>query len=336
MGDGTVRAHQEEQVEVSCESCHGPAEARSENAWREVDEPITHDLLRLRAERRPSDERVRLGRRGTPLWNLRPTPAGWTLVTKLEGKRIRVSPTPSDADHRMNGHAHLSCSACHAAAAPTCSSCHTRLDPGRKQWDFSAASQTAGAWIEESESFGFAPPTLGVRADGTIVPAIPGMILDIDRGQGAAGISTHRLFAPIEPHTTGKKARSCESCHLSPAAIGLGTGRLDLAGKTPTFIPEEIAVNDPSLAADGWTRLFPEKPGVGTRTGFRSLDAAQQRRVLAVGFCLACHPKATDAIWRDFDQALVQLSRKARCPLSGPRGPAWITDLKTQPTRTAR
>ncbi len=59
------------------------------------------------------------------------------------------------------------------------------------------------------------------------------------------------------------------------------------------FLPLTPSAGDPSLAADAWTNLFPETPGIGTRTGFRSLDATEQRRVLAVGLCLPCHPKAT-------------------------------------------
>jgi hypothetical protein len=311
MGDGTIRAHKEEQVEVTCEACHGPAAAEAN--WESVEDPITRDLLRLRGEKRPSQERVRLGRRGTPLWNLRPSGSVWMLTTKIEGRKLPVKPTPSDANHRMKGHARLSCSACHAASAPTCSTCHTRFDPGKKQWDFAAAKETPGAWIERSEGFGFEPPVLGVRADGTIVPAVPGMILDIAASENRNAASGHRLFAPLEPHTTGKRARTCESCHRSPKALGLGTGTLNLESRVPVFTPLTSSAEDSSLAGDAWTKLFAQTPGLGTRTGFRSLDAAEQLRVLTVGACLPCHPKATDAIWRDFPSSLARLPA-SRCP----------------------
>lgn len=318
MGDGTIRAHKEEQVEVTCEACHGPAAA--EATWGGVEDPITRDLLRLRGESRPPQERVRLGRRGTPIWNLRPSAAGWTLATKVAPRALPVKPTPSDANHRMNGHSRLSCSACHAASAPTCSTCHTRFDPGKKQWDFGAGRETPGGWIEASEGFGFGPPALGVRADGTIVPAVPGMILDIAPPGGPS--SAHRLFAPLEPHTTGKRARTCESCHRSSVALGLGSGALDLDGENPTFTPLESTSADPSLAADGWTSLLPAAPGKGTREGFRSFDATEQRRVLAVGTCLHCHAKASDPVWRDFKHSVARLSTKSRCPF-GEIAPAW-------------
>jgi len=312
MGDGIARTHKEEQVEVSCETCHGPAAAAGETTWRRVEDTITRDLLRPRGESRSDDERVRVGRRGTPLWNLRPSASGWMLTTKIEGRKLPVKATPSDANHRMKGHARLSCSSCHSAWAPTCASCHMSFNPAAKQWDFAAAKETPGSWIERSEGFGFEPPALGVRADGTIVPAVPGMILDMAASRNGNSVSTRRLLAPLEPHTTGMRARTCESCHRSAKALGLGTGTLHLEGKEPLFLPLSPSDGDPSLAADAWTNLFPETPGIGTRTGFRSLDATEQRRVLTVGACLACHAKATDAIWRDFQTSLARRSR-SRC-----------------------
>jgi hypothetical protein len=197
----------------------------------------------------PAEARVRLGRRGTPVWNLLRdssssslslSSSGWTLVRKLDGKILPVKQTPRDADHTRKGHERLTCSACHAAWAPTCTTCHTRLDREGRQWDFAAAKETEGAWIETSEGYSWAPPLLGVRADGRIVPAVPGMILEIDASAAAGKRSARRLLSPLEPHTTGRKARTCESCHRAPPA--------------PAF-------------------------EAGTRTGFRGLDASEQRRV---------------------------------------------------------
>ncbi len=280
MGDGTGRSHKEEQVEITCEACHGGPAGSGETTWRSVDDPITRDLLRQRRDDRPPDEAVRLGWRGTPVWNLRPSPSGWALVTKLDGKTLPVKATPADASHRMKGHARLSCSACHAAFAPSCSTCHMRFEAGKKQWDFGAGKETPGAWIESSEGFAFSPPALAVRADRTIVPAVPGMILDIEPSGREGSGANRRLFAPLEPHNTGKKARTCESCHLSSTALGLGTGTLDLDGQSPSFLPRESARSDPSLAEDGWTSLVAARPAPGTRIGFRSLDAAELRREL--------------------------------------------------------
>lgn len=323
MGDGTARVHEEEQVEIACQSCHAPM-TEHEETWAGVDDAVTRDLLRLRGAERPSEEPVRRGRRGTPLWNLRPSGSGWLLTTKVEGKAIPVKATPFDANHRMRGHERLSCGACHAAWAPTCATCHTRFDPSRPQWDFAAAAETPGAWLETSEGFAFAPPALGVRSDREIVPVIPGMILDVRHGGGDTPVLRRRLFAPIEPHTTGKPARTCSGCHRSPAALGLGSGRLDLEGNQPAFSPSSPSAEDPALASDGWTALFPERPAIGTRTGLRSLDSSEQRRILTAGVCLPCHAKPTDRIWRDFRASLTRLPQERRCPYST-RVARWLS-----------
>ncbi len=248
MGDGTRPAHKEQQVEITCEACHGPAGPDGEAAWREGTDPVTRDLLRTRKESRPEDERVRLGRRGTPVWNLRPSPGGkgWVLLRKSDGKPVAVKPTPRDRNHGLKGHERLSCSACHAAWAPLCTTCHTALDPAGKQWDFSASAETAGRWTEKSEGFGAGRPALGVRGDGAIVPAIPGMLMSVLPAGG--GERTVRLYAPIEPHSTGSRARSCASCHSREAARSI-------AGELP------------------WE---------GTRTGFRPLSAGEIRKVSSV------------------------------------------------------
>lgn len=285
MGDGTARTHQEEQVEITCEACHGPVRAGGEIPWQMVKDEVSkeirkreiekegirnEDFLRRGGEGSPPDgparlERTeasdhalskkslfatsseaptRLGRRGTPILNLlsKSFSSSWVLIRKLDGVVLPVKQTPRDANHARKGHERLSCSSCHAAWAPRCDTCHTSFDAARTQWDFAAGKATAGAWTERSEGFSWGPPLLGVRSDGKIVPAAPGMILDIDATVAGGGKTSRRLLAPMEPHATGKKARTCESCHRAPAA--------------PDF-------------------------EAGTRTGFRGLDAAERKRVAA-------------------------------------------------------
>lgn len=309
MGDGTRHAHAADQVEVRCESCHGPV--TDGTTWRESEDPLTRDLLRQRREKRPAGEPVRLGARGTPLWNLRPATAAtapgqdpsrapWTLVGKLDARLRAVTATPRDANHELRGHERLTCDACHAAWAPTCTTCHTSYDPGGTQWDFSSAREAKGAWKERSEGFGWGPPALGVTAEGRIVPAVPGMVMDLDARAAGGPSSSHRLYAPLSPHSTGRKARTCASCHRSAFALGLGTGTLDGDRGEPSFVPAFAAPGEPALARDGWTTLDAARPGRGTRIGFRTLDAREIARVLLAGRCVPCHEKADDPVWRDF------------------------------------
>ncbi len=341
MGDGRAWEHEEEQVEVTCEACHGPVreggegregrEAREarvareagverETTWGAVKDPISRDLLRQRGVTRPAGERVRLGRRGTPLWNLRPTGSGWGTLRKGQGVALETKQTPADANHLLRGHERLTCSACHAAWAPTCTSCHTRFYAAGKQWDFAKAAESPGRWVESSRGYAASPPALAVRADGRIAPAIPGMVLELDATVAGGPNVSRRLFASLDPHSTGKKARDCAGCHLSSWALGLGTGTLSLSGRDPAFQPATPAPEDPGMAVDAWTRLDAEKPGSGTRAGLRSLDRSELQMTLAVGACLPCHGKAADRVYRDFATSKARLARGGtRCTFRAPR-----------------
>ena len=249
MGDGIGRTHKEDQVEITCEACHGPVRAGGEVAWREVTDQISIEIRRRedlpgkgkRGEGSPPDAPMRLGSRGAPILDLLRKSSSlsfsWVLLRKLDGVELPVKQTPRDRNHTLRGHERLTCS---AAWVPTCDSCHTSFDPSRRQWDFAAGKETAGAWVERSEGFSWAPPLLGVRGDGKVVPAQYGMVLTIDATAAGGSKTSRRLIAPAEPHTTGRKARTCESCHRAASA------------------PEFEA---------------------GTRTGFRGLNAAERRRV---------------------------------------------------------
>jgi len=331
MGDGAVYRHEEQATEVRCESCHGSARPDADNGpgpttWGAVSDAITLDLVRQRGETRAPDEPVRTGLRGTPLWNVRPqTDGSWSLVGKLDGRARAIRATPADADHTRPGHERLTCASCHDAWAPRCTTCHTRFDPDGTQWDFAAAKETAGRWHETNEGMSMAPPTLGVDAAGRIVPTMPGMIGTIESATAPASARSLRLHAAIVPHTTQREARSCSSCHADAIALGLGAGDLDLSGDAVRFTPAHPAPNDPALARDRWVDLFPATPGATTRVGGRSLDADEQRRVLTVGACLACHAPA-GRLWSttSFAAELDRLARGAATMCSGRVAP-WMT-----------
>ncbi|MBW2456238.1 MAG: hypothetical protein JRI68_17090 [Deltaproteobacteria bacterium] len=323
MGDGTSYAHKEDQVEITCESCHGPHGDRP-RSWSSLSDDITRDLLRLRSQPAVPRDPMRVGRRGTPLWNLQQIdrePTGQQLVAKGSGQSHPVTQTPDDPNHELKGHERLTCTACHSRWAPQCSSCHTHYEPGGERWDFGKAAQTPGTWVESADRYDWGEPVLAVRADGRIAPAIPGMILTVQTEPTGKPVR-RRLFATIDPHTTRPQARSCASCHRSAAALGWGTGTLQLAqrldGPATRFEPAVADPEEPARAVDGWTAPFPAQPGLGTRQGMRSLSAPEQRAVLTVGRCLPCHEQSSDGIYADFTTALFELRQgSSSCP-AGP------------------
>ncbi|MFQ5537781.1 MAG: hypothetical protein ACE5GJ_10045 [Gemmatimonadota bacterium] len=229
MGDSASYAHQEEAVEITCELCHGPVPYGAERTWFDVWDPVTQALLRLRNASRFDTEAVRVTKRGTPVWNLRPgrgASAGtWVLERKRDpGVVLPVTPTPEDVTHRVWGHERVSCAACHAAAAPTCPTCHTSFDATGEQWDFGAGGMRPGMWVETSRGVGFAPPRMAVGGDGRIRPAIPGMTAELD-ARAAGGPRRHvQLFSVLDPHNTRRAARECASCHGDPGVFMEGSG----------------------------------------------------------------------------------------------------------------
>ena len=305
------------------------AQPQQETTWAVARDPISSDIIRLRGVEREPGARVRVGRRGTPVWNLvRNGESAWQLVGKTDGKVWKVRQTPPDRDHRMKGHERLSCSACHARWTPTCTTCHTSYDPKGKQWDFAAGAVTPGDWRETNDGMAYGPPTLGVDSQDRIIPATPGMIFTLSATAAGGPLLHRRLFAPIHPHTTGKKARGCPTCHGSPTALGFGEGELKLDSSGPRFTPTRPDPNHAGRGTDGWVGLFDERPGRGTRRKARSLDAAEQRRVLRVGACLSCHPRSSDAIYADFRRALNKLDEpSSACPT---KTSAW---MRSEPRR---
>ena len=247
MGDGKAHAHQEDAVELRCESCHGPAGAANEATWADVQDPSSVAMLARRRATRLPGERVRRGVRGTPLWNLRSDGGGvWRLLRKADSAPIVVPQTPTDTNHARAGHERLTCGACHSAWTPLCPECHTSFEPDGEQWDFGAAAARPGRWVEAPASFGWGEPPLGVTADGWIVPVVPGMHATIEVDPETGRSVRRRLFARAAPHTTSRLGRTCVSCHRA---------RQD------------------GLA---WA---PDLPGQGTRVGLRPLTAQERERI---------------------------------------------------------
>ena len=313
MGDAARYNHKEDQVEVACESCHGPVDGRLESPWGVAEDAVSRRILSARGLPLRLAEPVRTGLRGTPLWNVFQVDEGWFLRGKVDDRIQAIGQTPADADHTMPGHLRLSCTACHSTAAPTCPTCHTGFAPEKVQWSFALGRPTLGAWTEENQGQGWAEPTLAVFRE-KVVSAVPGMLMSLDSSDGAH-VDT-QLFAPLDPHATTRRSRTCVSCHRSANALGLGPGRLVLGLSGPDFRLDADAHK--GVVAGVWTQLGAQKPGSCTREDCRSLNSEEQARVLKVGLCIDCHTAATDALYSDFSAALERLEQGTSCALPSP------------------
>ena len=184
---------------------------------------------------------------------------------------------------RMTGQSHdpdherLECSTCHSQWAPQCFGCHMQYDPDGTQWDHTEQQETAGRWHEQRSDFRNEPGALGVNAMNRIELFIPGMIMTLVHPDWD-GEKFVRIFAPISPHTTGP-ARSCESCHRSSVALGLGQGTVDFRDDRINFMPAHQLLRD-GLPADAWTNVGGTAGGGAPLSGQRPLNEEEMEAVL--------------------------------------------------------
>ena len=182
----------------------------------------------------------------------------------------------------------MECYTCHASWAPQCYGCHVKIDysGGKQNPDYLKAShdhdlhgRTGGmkdlkkylvdGKVTETRSFmRWEDPPLAQNGEGRISPTIPGCqttitvigkdgkallknhIYKIPNVEGAGEEGQNAIdMAPIQPHTITKEARSCESCHSMPKAMGFGIG-----GSKSTKDPSMTTITD-IMTADG--RVLP-------------------------------------------------------------------------------
>jgi hypothetical protein len=198
------------------------------------------------------------------------------------GNSARVSctdchePTPDHLEITDN-HQRLECATCHSQWAPQCFGCHMEYDPDGQQWDHLERAETPGRWHEKRWDIHNGLPAMGVNGAGRIELFVPGMIMTLDHPDWEEEKFV-RVFAPLSPHTTGK-ARSCESCHRSSDALGLGRGQIQVEGDALQFTPQHKILRD-GLPTDAWTDPTGQFGGNTPREGLHPLSPAEMKRVL--------------------------------------------------------
>lgn len=241
----------------------------------------------------------------------------------------------------------MECYTCHATWAPQCYGCHVKIDysDGKQNIDYLAASHdqdihgTTGGMrdlreylvdgqVTETRSFlRWEDPALSQNGEGRISPTIPGCqttitvvgkegrtllqnhIYKIPNVEGAGEEGQNAIdMAPIQPHTISKHSRTCESCHSSAKAMGLGIGGGKLNGDPskdtivdlmtadgrvlPTYVDKQI----PRIAnlKNDYSRFIDENGTQLQTVGHhwklsQPLDEQQRAKLDRRGVCLSCH-----------------------------------------------
>ncbi len=159
MGDGKVRTHWEQQVEVRCTTCHGSRELQAAIVEENGGKP----------------PRSWPGRR-TPALFIQRDGSGFCLELK-ERERCLPLTAPRKETCLDGNHRRLSCQACHSPWVPQCYGCHVRYDPKERQLDKITGVETLGRWEEFRSFMRYEAPPLGVMergGHGEVVILVPG------------------------------------------------------------------------------------------------------------------------------------------------------------------
>jgi hypothetical protein len=183
-------------------------------------------------------------------------------------------------------------------------------------------------------------PVLGVNGEGRITPLMPGCQIVysvIDRkgnrvADNVIGYAEDEALAanqkekplltdmaPVQPHSAQRKARTCESCHNNPKAMGYGISggvfqtkyQKDIVEdlidqKTGKVIPKNYKVQIekiPNLPND-WSVIV-DKDGnqvqtVGSHWPLsRALNKAERDAMDRTGLCMGCHREmSNEELWK--------------------------------------
>lgn len=270
------------------------------------------------------------------------------------------TPDGEVAMEKIAGHMEkLECYACHADWAPQCYGCHVQVNfsvdengEARMDTDWVASANAkfsngthdsvkSPGKVSESRSYlRWEEPILGINGEGRVTPLMPGcQVIFTVIGPDGTTVTHNEIgrtppgtegggpdgqrgldMAPVQPHTSGRQARKCESCHNNPKALGYGIqgGRylngytedryVDLYDKDGGVIPANTQVQMPGIPdlPMDLSRIVDPETGEQLQTvgshwpDSRPLDEDQRIRMERTGVCMGCHQNMADeSFWND-------------------------------------
>ncbi|PIE68693.1 MAG: amino acid ABC transporter substrate-binding protein [Deltaproteobacteria bacterium] len=272
MGDGNRYAHYEEQMEISCESCHS--------------------------------EQPGITRKGRQLNNIDQEGERFVLRGKVNAVELEVKP-PNPESCNFAGHERLSCESCHSTWVPQCYGCHVKRDAGEIDLDKLALKETPGWWEEGRSYIRYEKPMLAVWGEEVVIvtPGCQDVVTLVDEQGEIAGGFNRFTMAAINPHTTQAKGRSCKECHADPKTIGLGEGVVYKKDGRWHFDPVDRGVDTlegRTVGLDNFVDIDGNPLQLGSRENLRPFTGEELRRILRIGLCLDCHHDSDDPAYRNY------------------------------------
>ncbi len=141
MGDGKEKAHFEDQLEVTCRTCHSGRKELGRIYEDNLKKPLYPLLTNLV---------IRNGK---------------FFLKGKKDKQLHPLDRFSDTDCRHRVHDRLSCQSCHSRWVPQCYGCHVVNDRSKEQLDKLSLTKTPGLWQEFKSYMRYEAPPLGVKKD---------------------------------------------------------------------------------------------------------------------------------------------------------------------------
>ncbi len=314
MGDGKRYAHLENQVHIACEDCHSMQIAKppADNiVWKVI---RVNENLKI-----PQDSLFARTGSGYFYANAYKENGNALLRRKLDGKILTILQL-DPLQCRSSTHERLSCQACHSAYTPQCYGCHDVYDPSKKQMDKVSYKETYGHWSEGRSWLRYEKPTLGID-DNKIKPFAPGCqvyLTELDDSAKVKRQETWLTMAGFDPHSTRKQTPSCATCHSDPKRFGFGEGILEQKGASfkmhPVYDVKKSGLGDYNLDVMITPQgIVPQKM---SRLQTRPFNLTEIKKIYAAAYCIICHNKAGDKIYKDYAKSLRRYKTDKSLPCS--------------------
>lgn len=263
---------------------------------------------------------------------------------KTEQGRVAMSTVSQHLDK-------LECYACHSTWAPQCYGCHMVYDKRKEGTDWVTTAlnynsitrkqqitKTKGEISENRGWMRWEEPMLGINLKGKVTPIIPGcqVVWSYIIDENGKVVTVNKIFktsdglntptlAPVQPHANTMPARTCESCHTQPKAVGYGMMNSRSAGELLKDEPlfgnnaEGVYGDIPNAKTGKWQVPkildFPYAwDQLVTRSGKqvqnmphvedRPLNAEERNKVEREGLCVACHKHYNTPTWENIRKTL--------------------------------
>lgn len=313
MGDGYYYENMYNQVEISCESCHGSYTEKPKTKKEIKENTGSQNIKSTYAKDIPFGSNVVLTEKERPFSNVYERDGEFKLISKRSGIERDIKIITGTEAHNIKGHYNMECYSCHSASVIQCYGCHVEYNETETMFDYVKNQETKGSFKETEDIRTFFPFPLSYNQKGKISPVTPGcqtFLTHIDENGNV--VKNDKMvdfrgkpqmkYAPFYGHNTGKKAVSCEVCHSNTAFLGFGDSLFSYDNKTLTSAIKcdncPVPLNSIYAIENG---EFLSKSDI-VRSGSKVLEKETMLKSIDAMKCIVCHEKADEKYYnRDID-----------------------------------